>query len=413
VAPNLKSRLARMQKMGLTRASELNRVSTTGDSAAAPKPGFLDDWERVGELAWARTQYYYDPLPESLDPAIFAALHKKKAGTSPGADLAVRESGERLPSELLRFFDLETTGLSGGTGTVAFLAAVGYRDPDGGDGDRAFAVRQLFLEDYPGEPDFLAALLSLIEGRALVSYNGKAFDLPLLRTRCVMNGIPLPAGLASPHIDALFAARRLWKRVLGGASLGQVESGALDIERKEDIPGAMIPQVWLDYARSREGDSGGESPLMGLVLSHNAADIVGLARVAARIQAVYDHPAAQEACQSIDRGALGRGLLAIGREEEGEALLEAASGDGDEEAGLLLAMRCRRSGRVEDALRAVDTLPDSYRAAVERAKLQERLLRDYAEAARWAERARRLASSEGEKEAALRRLARLERRLDR
>ncbi len=390
MAPNLKGRLARIRALGLVKAAELGEGRAAGPGAARKRepPGFLVGWERIGDLAWTRVLRYGSPLKGSLDPAPFAPLRRGKPSHV--------ENSERIDAERLRFFDLETTGLSGGTGTLAFLAAVGRIEGED------FALTQLFLEDFPGEGRLIEALLKLFgEGDVMVSYNGRAFDMPLLRTRCVMNTL-VPPHL--PHIDALFAARRLWKRVHGGASLGLLERGVLGVERGEDLPGAMIPEAWLDFART------GDNPLMRLVLSHNADDVLGLARLTARIGAIFDDPRSRLARSDVDRAGLGRSLIAIGRAEEGEELLEAAAGDGDAGAGLILSRRYRAARRTDDALRVAAMLAPCYASALEKAKLYERLTGDFSEAARWAEELVRLAPGEAEREAALRRLARIERR---
>lgn len=408
MADKLKGRLARIRSFGLLPASELDARPGAATLRGHPpirraardreRPSFLGGWEAAGEMAWTRTLSLRDCLPASIDPAVFAPLRRGRAGPGPAPGPASEKAG-RIPAERLRLFDLETTGLSGGTGTIAFLAAVG-RLVDG-----EFALTQVFLEDYPGERAFLAAFLPLLEGGAIVTYNGKAFDLPLLRTRCVMNGLPAPEPRI--HVDALFASRRLWRRVHGGASLGLLEREVLGIERLEDLPGAMIPEAWLAFARR------GDSPVMRLVLSHNADDVVGLAGLLARAQAVFDEPRSRLARADVDRAGLGRGLLSAGRDGEGEELLEAAAGDGDGRAALILATRYRRAGRAEDYLRVADLMPRTYRCAVERAKACERLLGDLGAAARWAGEARRLASREPEREAAETRLGRIEARMSR
>ncbi len=402
MAANLKGRLARIRELGLVKAADIQVPGAGGEALSrgepprpgeAPvrrKPGFLEGWEGAGELAWKRVLRFENHLPESLDPAVFAPLGRRLS-----RDL---EGMPRVAVERLRFFDLETTGLSGGTGTIAFLAAVG-RVVEG-----EFELTQLFLEDYPGEGSLLASLMPLLEGdTCIVSYNGKAFDLPLLRTRCVMNAFP--AQLPALHVDALFAARRLWKRVHGGASLGLLEREVLGIERGEDLPGSLIPEVWLSFARQ------GESPLMPLVLSHNADDVVGLARLVARIQAIFDEPRSRAGRLDIDRFGLGRSLVAAGRTAEGEELLEAAAADGDEGAWLLLARGCRRRRSVPDCLRVLELPSPGYSCAVERARIYERVLGDFAEAARWAGVALRQADGGARREALERRLARLERKL--
>ncbi|MGA2546020.1 MAG: ribonuclease H-like domain-containing protein [Rectinemataceae bacterium] len=407
MAVNLKGRLARIRELGLVKAAGLERSAerdaTIGRGATIrrDRPSFLGGWVSIGELAWTRTLHFADSLLESVDPSVFAPLRRNRGGAPPGAtDTRGGVPAERIPAERLRFFDLETTGLSGGTGTIAFLAAVGRVEKG------EFALTQVFLEDFPGEPAFLAFLLSLLADDAvIVSYNGRAFDMPLLRTRCVMNGIVPPE--PDLHVDALFASRRLWRRVHGGASLGLLEREVLGLEREEDLPGAMIPEVWLSFVRK------GDHPLMRLVLSHNANDVVGLARLVARAQALFDDPYPRAGSLDVDRFGLGRTLLAAGRPAAGEELLESAAGAGDEGAGLLLSMRYRKAARVADGLRVAAMLPETYRCAVERAKLYERSIGDLAEAARWAKEALRLASTDGDRAETLSRLARIGRKMAR
>jgi uncharacterized protein len=428
VAGRLKGRLSRMKELGLVKASDLSapagesartagRGTASGRGTSAPgrtpagrpaarvgagtraePPGFLAGWERVGELAWSRTIRRGLSLPESIDASPFARI-SARAGASGrpsrapiGPPLGLVESGR------LRFFDFETTGLSGGTGTVAFLAAVARSDGDG------LSVRQLFLEDYPGEPAFLEALLGEFDGESvIVTYNGTSFDMPLLRTRCVMNGMSAPA---RPHVDALYAARRLWRRVHGGAALGLLEREVLGVEREEDVPGAMIPGLYFSYLRA------GDEPLMSLLMSHNVEDVASLARLAARADSIFADPSAHEGSTAVDRAGLGRSLIAVGREAEGEELLEAALGDGDETAGLLLSRRYGRAGRVEERGRILAMLPDTYRSDIERAKHLEHAARDLEGALKWAERAARAASAEKEEAATIARIERLRRKID-
>jgi uncharacterized protein len=401
MAANLKGRLARIKNLGAAKADDRGETSASkagGNQARRARPAFLKGWERRDDFLWSRVLRLSPfSLQSSVDPEPFAPLGRRRLRErETSRTTGTPDIPERVVSERLRFFDLETTGLSGGTGTVAFLAAVGRTV------DESFELTQLFLEDFPGEGAFVESLLELLKDGVVVSYNGKAFDMPLLRTRCVMNAIQLPS---YPHIDALFAARRLWKRVHGGAALELLEREVLGIERGEDIPGSMIPDVWLNFART------GESPFMHLVLSHNATDVVTLARLVSRVQSIFEDPRSQVTKPDVDLAGLGRSLIAIGRTGEGEELLEAAAGEGDEIAALSLMKRYRLAARQEDCIRVESLLPDSFRAAVEKTKLHERLLRDWTSAAKWAEKALRLAPEGGEREAAERRLRRIKRKI--
>ncbi|MCK4338087.1 MAG: ribonuclease H-like domain-containing protein, partial [Candidatus Aminicenantes bacterium] len=104
------------------------------------------------------------------------------------------------------FLDLETTGLSGGTGVIPFLIGLGYYRDD------KFWVMQYFLNEIGEEEGMLTDLtqfLNDMDFHSIVTYNGKVFDIPLLETRFIINRLPFPLN-GLPHLDFLFPARRLW-----------------------------------------------------------------------------------------------------------------------------------------------------------------------------------------------------------
>lgn len=169
------------------------------------------------------------------------------------------------------FLDAETSGLAGGAGTVAFLIGVGYYS------DSAFILEQCFMRDYDDEPAMLRYLSEkLMPFETLVSYNGKSFDAPLLRSRFVQNRIPFPLDRV-PHYDLVHAVRRLWRRRLKDCSLGNIETSVLHFRRENDVPGYLIPQLWFDYLEARDG-----RPLTG-VFMHHAWDILSLAALAGHL----------------------------------------------------------------------------------------------------------------------------------
>ena len=167
------------------------------------------------------------------------------------------------------FLDTETSGLAGGSGTFAFLVGVGRVEGD------QFRVTQLLMRDPSGERAMLEELSGVAEGRDLVSYNGGSFDLPLLETRFLLNGLPNPLA-GSRHLDLLHPARRLFKPLHESARLGVLEREMLGVERDDDIPGDRIPQVFFHYLRH------GPHPAMDSVLAHNRYDIRSLAALALR-----------------------------------------------------------------------------------------------------------------------------------
>jgi uncharacterized protein YprB with RNaseH-like and TPR domain len=164
------------------------------------------------------------------------------------------------------FLDLETTGLSGGTGTYAFLCGLGVTSGD------SFKVIQYFLKSPAYEDQWLASVDSDIPaGATLATYNGRTFDVPMLLTRHVMKR-SRPHWESSPHIDLLQISRRLYRGYLESCSLGSVEKNILGVKRSGvDVPGALIPGLYLQYLHLMDA-----SFLKG-VFYHNELDIVSLA----------------------------------------------------------------------------------------------------------------------------------------
>src|SRR6202162_155467 len=117
------------------------------------------------------------------------------------------------------FLDTETTGLSGGTGTYAFLIGLAWWDAGG------LQIEQLFLRDFSEEHSLLQELSArLAERPVLVTFNGKSFDWPLLENRFTMTRAIKVPRLAA-HLDLLHPARALWKLRLGSVRLGGVGRG--------------------------------------------------------------------------------------------------------------------------------------------------------------------------------------------
>jgi len=164
----------------------------------------------------------------------------------------------------LGFFDLETTGTSGGTGTYIFLAGLGWF-VDGG-----FRVRQYFLDDLASETSMLSGLLQDIDALdALVTYNGRTFDVPCLETRTTLARLPF-RGREKPHLDLLPIVRRLYRHRLKTCRLSDAEQRLVRFEREDDVPGWMVPSLYFDYLRAQR-----TSPLRG-AFRHNRDDILSL-----------------------------------------------------------------------------------------------------------------------------------------
>ena len=179
------------------------------------------------------------------------------------------------PRRLL-FFDTETTGLAGGTGTRAFMigAADWHHDPQQGDGLR---IRQLMISTLSAEPAMLRAFAQWIApDTVLSSYNGRCYDAPLLNTRYRLARIANPlSGL--DHVDLLFPTRRMYRGVWENCRLATIERELLRIVREDDLPGSQAPAAWLHYLR------GGSSSLLRRVVAHNHQDVVTLAQLMLRL----------------------------------------------------------------------------------------------------------------------------------
>ena len=184
-----------------------------------------------------------------------------------------------LSASDLVFVDTETTGLAGGAGTYAFLIGIGYFESE------RFVIEQYFMRDYAEEPAQLAALATTLDRfQAVVSFNGKAFDLPLIQTRLALARRPFRLASA-PHLDLLFPARRIWQLSLPSCALSALETGVLGVQRTaEDVPGYLIPSLYFDYVRG--GDAG---PLAG-VFYHNVQDILSLVTLSTLLCRIVDSP---------------------------------------------------------------------------------------------------------------------------
>jgi hypothetical protein len=286
------------------------------------------------------------------------------------------------------FLDTETTGLAGGSGTYAFLVGTG-RFEEGG-----FRQMQFFLRDPIEEPAMLAALERFAApADALVTFNGKAFDIPLLNTRYLTNAAPPPfADMA--HLDLLHLARRLWREMLPSRALGDLEVEVLGIQRTEqEVPGWMIPEMYMDYLRS--GDA---RPMSG-VFYHNTMDILSMAALLEVMAGKLAAPL--EAGEHIELYAIGRLFADLGFSEEAIQVFEGGLRGklpADTQFRLVENLAClhRRAGDYEAALRLWEgaAREGHVYAHVEIAKYYEHQAGDYAEALSYTEAAFEIVQTE-------------------
>jgi uncharacterized protein YprB with RNaseH-like and TPR domain len=264
------------------------------------------------------------------EPELVAAL---------ALDPALREVDPRR----MLLLDTETTGLAGGTGTLPFVVGLGWFEGE------QLKVTQLLLR-RPGEerPMLRRFAERLAESSLLVTYNGKSFDWPLLRSRFVMNRLevpPLPA-----HLDLLHCARRVFKRRMSGARLVQLEEEILGFHRVGDVPGAEIPELYFRYLRT--GDGGSLAP----VLEHNVHDMALLAALLGEL--VRQFRSAEVEADPRDQLGFASIAARAGDGARAVAFAEAAAATGDRavcaEALALAAEVSRRKGDLVAAVAALE-----------------------------------------------------------
>jgi tetratricopeptide (TPR) repeat protein len=266
-------------------------------------------------------------------------------------------------------------------------------------------LRQYFLLDPGYEEALLTALVADLAPRAgWVTFNGRAFDLPLLETRLTLNQQRGALG-QRPHLDLLTPARRLYRGRLPSCSLGDIERGIFRISRDEDdVPGWLIPQMYLDYLRT--GDPGE----MRRVIYHNTIDILSMVTLAAHLMDVFATPLGIQTAAKAGRrasvpasGPSPEDLLRLAcwhadnnRPAEAEAAfkraLAARLGLDDRRLGLTrLAALLKRQDRRIEAVPVWEQLTsftlDDPQAFVELAMYYEWHARDLPRALEWTDRA--------------------------
>ncbi|MEH7441650.1 ribonuclease H-like domain-containing protein [Bacillus sp. JJ1122] len=167
------------------------------------------------------------------------------------------------PEDLV-FFDTETTGLGGGAGNTIFL--LGHASVSG----NSIKLKQHILPQPGAEVALYQSFLENADYTTLVTYNGKAFDWPQVKTRHTLVRDHVPKLPAYGHFDLYHAARRMWKHKIERMKLSMVEQEVLGLERKDDIPGFLAPMIYFDFLERKNPEG-----LLG-VIKHNETDILSL-----------------------------------------------------------------------------------------------------------------------------------------
>lgn len=358
LSPDLRERLRRL---GVIRGARLLPPSPRRPVAIeSVLPGHF--YETPAGRCWlARTEYPAGHAHGRLPLQSFLAL-------SPDVLAAVGgdPSLATVPLSRALFLDTETTGLSGGTGTMAFLVGLGFFEED------RFVVLQAFLRDPGDEPAMIAFLDEFLPRfRWLVTFNGRGFDVPILQNRFILARRPFPLD-GVPHLDLLPLARRLWRERLVSCALTALERDVLGVMRDQaDIPSGIIPLVYRDYLRT------GDAREIPRILYHNRIDILSMPVLTAHLGQVFADPE-EVGMSGEELGALARWYRDAGR--DAEMLLRAAVRRARPGAGRTrwlteLAMAAKRRGEwgrsVEWWQQLALEAPDRVGPAVELAKVYE------------------------------------------
>lgn len=220
---------------------------------------------RGGTIIVARTRVPYAGAGNDT-PVYPGSLRPRREDLPAMASLAGERRFARATLGRIAVIDTETTGLLDKAETVAFLIGIGRF------GTRAFAIEQYFIEDYESECEMARLFVARMAAfRAILTFNGATFDLPLLRRRLAIQRIS-DAALDRPHWDVLHTVRLLWPR--GSCSLVGLERAVFGFRRRRDVHSARIPSIYREYLGGKRAER------LAAVFDHNAQDILTTAALA-------------------------------------------------------------------------------------------------------------------------------------
>ncbi|PRR92888.1 ribonuclease H-like domain-containing protein [Bacillus sp. NMCN1] len=269
---SLKGKLNRMKKHLSHNQTHENRQRT---SEGQPQPvtseniPFLKEWETLGvspyhfEDSFCLIREVTYSLEDQHGRYSFAELPKIiEAWNESGIQHSLSAKGYE-PHELF-FFDTETTGLSGGTGNMIFLLGHARVFSD------KVVVKQHLLTNPGNEAALYKSFLDEVNVESLVTYNGKSFDWPQVKTRHTLLRDQIPALPEFGHFDLLHGSRRLWKHKYERMALSVVEKEELHVHRENDTPGFLAPMIYFHFLKEQN------PKLIEGILTHNELDVLSL-----------------------------------------------------------------------------------------------------------------------------------------
>ncbi|MCM2531863.1 ribonuclease H-like domain-containing protein [Neobacillus pocheonensis] len=371
---SLKNKLNRLKPHLSIGVSE-EKITKFAESAAIEVP-FLDSWGKVNVFPYVLDQNYClirevsYPLSQQHGHYRFSDFLTAVKLWDTGQISHPLSAKGHHPEELF-FFDTETTGLGGGVGNTIFL--LGYASVIGDQ----LILRQHILPNPGAEVPLYQSFLEKVNYKTLVTYNGKSFDCPQVKTRHTLVREHVPKLPAFGHFDLFHAARRLWKHKLERLKLAIVEKEVLGVERVDDIPGFLAPMIYFDFIESKQPNG-----MIG-ILKHNEIDILSLVTL-------YTHLTFQLCGMDMKQTRkesyeVGRWYAALGEKLEAENVLTKLVEGNDFtsfQAKLTLAYQHKKEKEWEYARSLFVDVVDSgdqrmmLEACIELAKIHEHRLKD-------------------------------------
>ncbi|WP_010284042.1 ribonuclease H-like domain-containing protein [Bacillus timonensis] len=372
---SIKGKLNRL-KSHIVKEEEV-KTKPVSSSVVLEKIPFLDKWKEFGA-----EPFYFDdtycmvrkveyPLDYQHGLYSFSKLNDViEMWDSSSLKHPLSAKGHQL--EDLFFFDTETTGLGGGTGNTIFLLGHARVHED------RVVLTQHFLPNPGSEVALYQSFLSSVDYTTLVTYNGKSFDWPQVKTRHTLIRDALPNLPDFGHFDLYHAARRLWKNKLDSVRLSNVEKEILDIKRDGDVPGYLAPILYFDFVENQVPDG-----IFG-VMRHNEIDILSLLTLYIHLSGVV--MLNEKNKHTSDKYEVARWLEALGEIAKAQKLYEqVVDVDSDKEmkAKLALAFLSKKEKKLEEAMKLFFEVSergddqDAVVACVELAKYYEHHRKDY------------------------------------
>jgi uncharacterized protein len=373
------SRLKSYLSVNVDSDKQLQRETT--DKAVIP---YLDQWESFGAKPFFFDNQYclirevIYPLHYQHGNYRLEQLHEVHCQWKSSLFEHPLSSKDHQISDLF-FFDTETTGLGSGVGNTIFL--LGHARVF----DNRVVIRQHFLPNPGAEVALYQSFLSEVDYTTLVTYNGKAFDWPVVRTRHTLIRDAVPKLPAFGHFDLYHAARRIWKHQLESVRLVNVEREILGIERTEDVPGYLAPMLYFDFLSTQNPEG-----IFG-VLKHNEMDLLSL--IILYIHLSKQILGANEIHNATEQFEMARWFDSLGETNAAKKTYEQVAERNGQEAAKAkwnLALLLKKEKRYEEAKKIYEELLQDksdllkIKAATELAKLYEHHFKQVREAYKYA-----------------------------